>query len=105
MIEMSDQTTSSYTADVKNNSNSNNTIPTDKPYPKLSKATAGYVENEYFKNADLNAGYFCNNCLYFIKESHCAIVKDSGPDVDEKESGIISPYGVCTLWFPNTEAR
>jgi hypothetical protein len=98
---MSDQITYT-TTDTKNNSNN---IPTDRPYPKLSKATAGYLENEYFKNADLNAGYFCNNCLYFIKDSHCAIVKDSGPDINEKESGIIAPSGVCTLWFPNTEAR
>ena len=98
---MSDQITYT-TTDTKNNSNN---IPTDRPYPKLLKATAGYLENEYFKNADLNAGYFCNNCLYFIKDSHCAIVKDSGPDINEKESGIIAPSGVCTLWFPNAETR
>jgi hypothetical protein len=33
--------------------NSNN-IPTDKQYPKLSKASSGYLEIEHFKNADLN---------------------------------------------------
>lgn len=33
--------------------------------------------------------------------NHCAIVEDSGPDVKEQESGIIGPFGVCTLWHPN----
>ena len=98
---MSDQAT--YTTDVKYGNN--DMIPTNKPYPKLSKATAGYTENEYFENANLHTGYFCYNCLYFIKETHCAIVKDSGPDVNEKESVIIAPYGVCTLWFPNEGVR
>ena len=40
---------------------------------------------------------------YFIKDNHCAIVEDSGPDVNGKESGIIAPYGLCTLWNPNEE--
>ena len=82
------------------------TIPTDKQYPKLSKASTGYLEIEMFKNADLHTGYFCYNCVYFIKDGnnhHCAIVEDSGPDVNGKESGIIAPYGVCTLWDPNEE--
>ena len=76
-------------------------IPKDNDYPKLSKATSGYVENPYFKNADLNKGYFCNDCLYFINGNDCAIVKKDGPDVDGKESGIIAPYGICTLWYPD----
>src|SRR5919204_3387466 len=77
-------------------------IPTDKQYPKLSKASSGYLEIDLFKNSDLHTGYFCYNCIYFIKEgNHCAIVEDSGPDVNGKESGIIAPYGVCTLWDPN----
>jgi hypothetical protein len=85
---------------------SSSNIPTDKQYPKLSKATAGYTEIEHFKNADLHTGYFCYNCIYFIKANHCAIVKDDGPDVNAKESGIISQYGICTLWYPNEqEAR
>jgi hypothetical protein len=63
-------------------SSSSNHIPTDKQYPKLSKATSGYLEIDYFKNADLHAGYFCYNCTYFIEEgNHCTIVEDSGPDV------------------------
>ena len=54
----------------------------------------GYLEIERFKNADLHTGYLCYNCSYFIKPNHRAIVEDSGPDVYEKESGIISPYGL-----------
>jgi hypothetical protein len=41
------------------NTNANNYIPTDKQYPKLSKASSGYLEIEQFKNADLHTGYFC----------------------------------------------
>lgn len=82
-------------------------IPTEKWYPKLSKATSGYFETDVFRNADLHTGYFCYNCIYFIKnDNHCAIVKDSGPDVDGKVSGTIAPHGVCTLWNPDAqEAR
>lgn len=81
-------------------------ITTDKHYPKLSKATSGYLEIEHFKNADLHTGYFCYNCTYFIKDNHCAIVQDSGLDVNGEESGNVAPYGVCTLWHPNEqEAR
>jgi len=76
-------------------------IPTDKPYPKLSKAVSGYLEIDHFKKADLQAGYFCYNCSYFIKQNHCAIVEDAGPDVNNKESGIIASHGLCTLWVPN----
>ena len=80
-------------------------IPTNKQYPKLSKASTGYLEIDLFKNSDLHTGYFCYNCIYFIKDggNHCAIVEDSGPDVNGKESGIIAPYGICTLWNPNEE--
>ena len=31
------------------------------------------------------------------------IVEDSGLDVDVKECGTISPYGVCTLWDTNEQ--
>src|ERR671922_2580023 len=75
-------------------------IPTDKQYPKISKASSGYVEIEHFRSADLHTGYFCYNCTYFIKDNHCAIVEDTGPDVYGKESGIIAPHGLCTLWDP-----
>lgn len=83
------------------NGNSNR-IQSDKQYPKLLKATSGYLEIDFFKKADLHAGYFCYNCTYFIKEgNHCAIVKNSGPDVRDLKSGTIAPHGVCTLWHPN----
>jgi hypothetical protein len=87
---------------MTNTSTTANSIPTDKQYPKLSKASSGYLEIEHFKGADLHSGYFCYNCTYFIKPNHCAIVKDNGPDVYE-ESGIIAPYGLCTLWDPNEQ--
>ncbi len=81
-------------------------VDRSKDYPKLSKATSGYLELAQFAKADLNAGYFCNNCIYFIKESQaCAIVKTTGPNVDGEESGAIAPHGVCTLWLPNEQAK
>jgi hypothetical protein len=78
------------------NSNTSN-ILTDKQYPKLSKASSGYLEIEHFKSADLHTGYFCYNCTYFIKSNHCAIVEDSGPDVYNKESRVIAPYGLYIM--------
>ena len=56
-------------------------IATDREYSKLSKATFGYLEIEHFKSADLDTGYFCYNCTYFIKPNHRAIVEDGGADV------------------------
>lgn len=78
-------------------------IPKDKNYPKLTKATSGYLENLFFEKSDLNAGYFCNDCIYFIEGNDCAIVRRDGPDVNDKESGIIAPYGICTLWYPDED--
>jgi hypothetical protein len=83
-------------------SNSSN-IATDKQYPKLSKASSGYFELDHFRNADLHTGYFCYNCTYFIKDNHSAVVEDTGPDIYGKESEIISPHGLCTLWDLNEE--
>lgn len=80
---------------------STKSIPKNKSYPKLSKATSGYVENAFFEKADLNRGYFCNNCLYFIDSNDCAIVTKDGPDVNGDESGVIAPHGICTLWAPD----
>jgi hypothetical protein len=78
-------------------------ISKDKEYPKLSKATSGYLEIDYFKDSDLHTGYFCYNCTYYIKDNHCAIVNDTGADINGKESSTIAPYGLCTLWDPNEE--
>ena len=50
-----------------------------------------------------HTGYFCYNCIYFMKPNHCAIVKDEGPDVYDKSSGEIALYGICALWEPNKE--
>ena len=80
-------------------------IPQDKQYPKISKASSGYLEIDFFKNSDTRSGYFCYDCKYFIEGNHCAIVEDSGPDVNGQKSGIIAPHGTCTLWGPNEEAR
>ena len=68
---------------------------------KLAKATARYMEMEQFKDSDHHTGYFCYNCIYFMKPNHCAIVTDEGPDVYEKTSGEIAPHGICALWEPN----
>jgi hypothetical protein len=80
-------------------------IDTNKPYQKILKCTSGYVEEASFSNANLSAGYFCNNCTYFIKDNHCAIVEDAGPDVNGTESGKIAAYGSCDLWVPNKDVK
>jgi len=71
----------------------------EKVYPKILKCTSGYVEEKSFENANRSAGYFCQNCTYFINGNKCAIVQSSGPDVTGDESGIIAPYGSCDLWL------
>jgi hypothetical protein len=70
---------------------------------KLAKTTARYMEMEDFKDSDHHTGYFCYNCIYFMKPNHCAIVTDEGQDAYGKTSGEIAPYGICTLWEPNKE--
>ena len=70
---------------------------------KLAKATTRYMEMEEFKDSDRHAGYFCYNCMYFIKPNHCAIVTDEGQDAYGMTSGQIAPYGICALWEPNKE--
>jgi len=61
---------------------------------KLAKVTARYMEMDQFKDSDHHTGYFCYNCIYFMKPNHCAIVTD-------KVSGEIAPHGICALWVPN----
>jgi hypothetical protein len=70
---------------------------------KLAKATARYMEMEEFKDSDHHTGYFCYNCIYFMKPNHCAIVTDEGPDVYGQSSDEIAPHGICALWEPNKE--
>jgi hypothetical protein len=57
---------------------------------KLAKTTARYMEMEEFRDSDLHTGYFCYNCIYFMKPNHCAIVTDEGPDVYDKDTGVYS---------------
>ena len=70
---------------------------------KLSKVIARYMEMEEFKTQTIIGGYFCYNCVYFMKPNHCAIVIDKGPDVYGKTSGEIAPHGICALLEPNKE--
>jgi len=82
-------------------------IDISKPYPKIKKIFAGYIEEKSFEMLELDTGgYFCNNCTYFIKDKkECAIVSNSGPDVNEAKSGIIAPYGSCDLWVRNENVK
>ncbi len=68
---------------------------------KLNKKTVRYTEIEQFKESDHHRGYFCYNCIYFIKPSSCAIVSSEGPDFNDNSSGIIAPHGICSAWEPN----
>jgi hypothetical protein len=72
-------------------------IPSNKQYPKLSKAASSYLEVDMFNNSNLHSGYFCYDCKYFIKENSCAIKENSGPYVNGKEFGIIVQHSKCTL--------
>ena len=55
-------------------------IDKNRDYPKLSKATSGYLEIPYFENA-----------------------RRVNTDVNDEESGTIAPHGECTLWVPIEE--
>ena len=68
---------------------------------KLTKVSSGYMALKNFKNTDMHRGYFCYNCIYFMKPNHCAIVTDEGQDLYGKVSNEIAPYGICSLWTPN----
>ena len=70
---------------------------------KLPKVAARYIELEQFKDSDHHKGYFCYNCLYFVKPNHCAVVTDEGMDILGRSSGVIAPHGLCSLWMPNQE--
>ena len=59
------------------------------------------MEMEEFKDSDHHTGYFCYNCIYFMKPNHCAIVADEGHDGTSPDE--IKPYGICALWEPNKE--
>ena len=59
------------------------------------------MEVEHFKDSDHHKGYFCYNCVYFVKPHHCAIVIDEGMDILGRSSGVIPPHVSCSLWMPN----
>src|SRR5918996_5819939 len=82
--------------------NSTQNIPQDAAkLIKLPKVAARYIELEQFKDSDHHKGYFCYNCLYFVKPNHCAVVTDEGMDILGRSSGVIAPHGLCSLWMPN----
>jgi hypothetical protein len=70
---------------------------------KLTKVGARYIEIEEFKGSDHHKGYFCYNCIYFVKPHHCAIVTDEGMDILSHSSGVIAPHGICSIWVPNKD--
>jgi len=57
---------------------------------KLDKQTVRYTELEQFKKTDHHTGYFCYNCIYFMKPSSCAIVSSQGVDFNGNSSGIMA---------------
>ena len=70
---------------------------------KLTKACSGYMELTNFKKSDTHTGYFCYNCIYFMKPNHCAIVTDEGQDINGNVSNEIAPHGICSVWTPNAK--
>jgi len=89
---------------ASSNSTSTHKIPQDATkLKKLTKACSGYMELVNFKNSDTHTGYFCYNCIYFIKPNHCAIVTDEGQDINGNVSNEIAPHGICSVWTPNAK--
>lgn len=81
---------------------SSQTIPQEATkLKKLAKMSARYMEMDEFSDSDHHTGYFCYNCIYFMKPNHCAIVSDEAEDVNGCTSGGIAPHGICALWAPN----
>ena len=68
---------------------------------KITKVGARYIQLEEFRDSDHHRGYFCYNCVYFVKPHHCAIVTDEGIDIQGHTSGVIAPHGLCSIWTPN----
>ena len=71
---------------------------------RISKKRAGYFEIRDFKeNTDLDHGYFCYSCVYFLNTQggRCAIVLNKGEDCLGSISEVIAPHGYCALWAPN----
>ena len=50
-------------------------------FQKQSKLKAGYIERDEFKNSNLQKGFFCYNCIYWIDMTggKCMMVNDKEP--------------------------
>lgn len=74
-------------------------------FQKQSKLQSAYLERDEFKTANLDSGYFCYNCIYWVDSmgGRCMIVSDEGPDVFGKVSGVIAPHGCCNGYQPNND--
>ena len=61
------------------------------------------MEIDEFKNSDTHKGYFCYNCIYWIDMTggKCMIVDNKGPDLFDKVSDVITPYGCCSVYEPD----
>jgi hypothetical protein len=68
---------------------------------KLTKLQASYLEYDKFKDSkNLDKGYFCNNCIYWINQGRreCMLVENKGPDASGKVSDVIAAHGCCIAY-------
>ena len=72
-------------------------------FQKQSKLKSGYLERDEFKASNLQKGFFCYNCIYWIDMTggKCMIVDDKGPDVFGNISDVIAKHGCCNGYEPN----
>ena len=71
-------------------------------FQKQSKLKSGYIERNEFKDSNLQKGFFCYNCIYWIdmKGGKCMVVDDKGPDLFGNVSDVIAPHGCCNGYEP-----
>ena len=92
---------SSDNRDMSDNKNiiekTSDTVDNVSKFQKLSKLKAGYFERDEFKNSNLQKGFFCYNCIYWIDITggKCMVVDNKGPDLFGNVSDVIAPYGCC----------
>ncbi len=72
---------------------------------KASKLKIAYVERDEFKDSDLQRGYFCYNCIYWLDTmgGRCILVNENGPDIFGRASEVIAPHGWCDAYEPNED--
>ena|ERR1044072_5592617 len=72
-------------------------------FQKQSKLKSGYIERDEFKHSNLQKGFFCYNCIYWVDlgGGKCMIVNNKGPDSFGKVSDVIAPHGCCSLYEPD----